>query len=199
MIDQREILDSLDNPSSEKYYETFSISTYNKLTEIATSFFQSLKETGYSKQLLTIGITECEILGRAKDVFFSQIQNFELTICISSLASENNAKIYLKQLKSKIREERLQYIVFSKANSFFESSPELGFNVNTMNKIVSGLFKYRLLLPKIADNQDEEFDKLKLINLKPVRLYAFPENCGDRYAYTSFTENKVLLIYAQEN
>ena len=72
--------------------------------------------------------------------------------------------------------------------------------VETANKVVTGgLFKYKLFLPHVSTYIDEEFDKLKLINLKPVRLYAFPENCGDRYAYTSFTENKVLLIYAQEN
>jgi hypothetical protein len=35
--------------------------------------FQSLKETGYSNQLLTIGITECEKLGYDIGAFFSLI------------------------------------------------------------------------------------------------------------------------------
>jgi hypothetical protein len=54
-------------------------------------------------------------------------------------------------------------------------------------------------LPKIAENYDKEFDKLKLINLKPVRFYAFPENCGDIYAYAPFEDNQVLLLSSQEN
>ncbi len=68
-----------------------------------------------------------------------------------------------------------------------------------MNKVVTGSFKYRLFLPKIANNYDDKFDKLKLINLKPVRFYEFPYNCGDRFAYASFEDNQVLLLSAQKN
>ena len=68
-----------------------------------------------------------------------------------------------------------------------------------MNKVVTGFFKYRLLLPKIADNYYEELNKIKLTNLKPVRFYEFPENCGDRYAYAPFEDNQVLFLSAQEN
>jgi hypothetical protein len=61
MIDQRELLAwSKDYEYGVKYYEKFSQTTWNILTKLATSVFESFKQTGYSKQLLTIGVTECE-------------------------------------------------------------------------------------------------------------------------------------------
>ena len=66
--------------------------------------------------------------------------------------------------------------------------------VNTLNKVVTGEFKYKLFLPQACDNQDQEFDKLSLINLKPVRMHPFAESCANRYAYAPVDDDKVLLL-----
>ena len=66
--------------------------------------------------------------------------------------------------------------------------------VSDTNKVVTGAFKYKLFLPQACDNQDEQFDKLSLINLKPVRMHPFAENCGPRYAYAPVDDDKVLLM-----
>ena len=66
--------------------------------------------------------------------------------------------------------------------------------VNTLNKVVTGEFKYKLFLPQACDNKDQEFDKLSLINLKPVRMHPFAENCGPRFAYAPVDDDKVLLL-----
>ena len=64
------------------------------------------------------------------------------------------------------------------------------------NKIVTSSFKYKLFLPKALNNQDEEFDKLSLINLKPIRMHPFAVNCGFRFAYAPIEDDKVLLLSA---
>ena len=68
--------------------------------------------------------------------------------------------------------------------------------VSDTNKIVTGDFKYKLFLPKALKNQDEEFDKLSLINLKPIRMHPFAVNCGLRLAYAPIEDDKVLLLSA---
>jgi hypothetical protein len=83
------------------------LSTSNQLSAFATSVFENFKRTGYSNQLLTIGITECEKDNSAINWFFRMIQNFELNIYISSKASEQNAQTYLQTLASKIKDQRL--------------------------------------------------------------------------------------------
>ena len=61
MIDQKEILEwNKSYEYGEKYYEQFSQGTSKKLSAFAASVFKNFKQTGYSKQLLTIGVTECE-------------------------------------------------------------------------------------------------------------------------------------------
>ena len=120
MIDQKEILEFDDDyEDGEKYYEKFTESTQNKLTALAASVFKRFKQTGYSKQLLTIGITECDEKLSAINWFFRWIQNFELNIYISSKATKQNARTYLESLLNKITDQRLQYIEFSRKNSFF--------------------------------------------------------------------------------
>ena len=66
--------------------------------------------------------------------------------------------------------------------------------VDTSNKYLTGEFKYKLFLPQACDKQDEQFDKLILINLKSVRMHPFAENCGFRYAYSAVDDDKVLLL-----
>jgi hypothetical protein len=66
--------------------------------------------------------------------------------------------------------------------------------VETTNKLVTGDFKYKLFLPQACDIQDEQFDKLSLINLKPVRMHPFAENCGPRFTYAPVDDDKVLLL-----
>ena len=66
--------------------------------------------------------------------------------------------------------------------------------VDTDNKKSTGHFKYKLFLPQACDNQDEQFDKLSLINLKPVRMHPFADNCAARYAYAPVDDDKVLLL-----
>ena len=68
--------------------------------------------------------------------------------------------------------------------------------VCSTNKVVTGQFKYKLFLPKALNNQDEEFDKLSLINLKPIRMHPFAVNCGLRLAYAPIEDDKVLLLSA---
>ena len=68
--------------------------------------------------------------------------------------------------------------------------------VETLNKNNTGKFKYKLFLPKALNNQDEEFDKLSLINLKPNRMHPFAVNCGLRLAYAPIEDDKVLLLSA---
>jgi len=61
MIDQNEIPEGDSSCRYEaNYYDKFSDDTWKKLTALATSVFQSFKDTGYSKPLLSIGVTECE-------------------------------------------------------------------------------------------------------------------------------------------
>ncbi len=52
--------------------------------------------------------------------------------------------------------------------------------VDTNNKVVTGKFKYKLFLPQSIQNQEEEFDKLSLIDLKPIRMNPFADKCGFR-------------------
>jgi len=66
--------------------------------------------------------------------------------------------------------------------------------VDTLNKLVTGPFKYRLFLPQATNNYDEELDKLSLITLKPVKIYPFANNCGPKSAYAPVGDDKVLLI-----
>ena len=67
--------------------------------------------------------------------------------------------------------------------------------VDTTNKVVTGSFKYKLFLPRSRDNQDEQFDKLSLINLKPVRMHPFADYCNNyEYAYALIDDDKVLLM-----
>ncbi len=60
----------------------------NNLSAFAAFIFRDFKLTGYSKQLLTIGVTECEATNSPINWFFRKIQNFELNIFISSKATE---------------------------------------------------------------------------------------------------------------
>ena len=71
--------------------------------------------------------------------------------------------------------------------------------VSISNKVVTGEFNYKLFLPKALKNQDEEFDKLSLINLKPIRMHPFAVNCGPRLAYAPIEDDKVLLLSASED
>ena len=71
--------------------------------------------------------------------------------------------------------------------------------VDTNNKYLTGEFKNKLFLPQALNNQDEEFDKLSLINLKPIRMHPFAVNCGYRYAYAPVEDDKVLLISESNN
>jgi len=74
MIDQREILlNTNEDLPAAKYYEKFSGATWQRLTAIATSIFKSYKSTGYSNQLLTIGVTECEETNSSINWFFRMI------------------------------------------------------------------------------------------------------------------------------
>jgi hypothetical protein len=66
--------------------------------------------------------------------------------------------------------------------------------VDTTNKNYTGEFKYKLFLPQACDKQDEQFDKLSLINLKSVRMHPFAENCADKFAYSPVDDDKVLLL-----
>ena len=68
--------------------------------------------------------------------------------------------------------------------------------VSISNKVVTGEFNYKLFLPKALKNQDEEFDKLSLINLKPIRMHPFAVNCGPTLAYAPIEDDKVLLLSA---
>jgi hypothetical protein len=81
----------------------------------------------------------------------------------------------------------------------FKSNPELGFIVETRNKPVTGEFKYKLFLKQPIYNQDEEFDRLNLITLKPVRIRPFIEDCGSYCAYATVGDDKVLLLSAEKN
>ena len=72
---------------------------------MATSVFENFKETGYSKQILSIGVTECDHTDSSISWFFRMIQNFELNILISSNASEQNAKSYFNELETWIKKE----------------------------------------------------------------------------------------------
>ncbi len=65
--------------------------------------------------------------------------------------------------------------------------------VDTNNKVVTGRFKYKLFLPQTCDSQDEQFNKLSLINLKPIRMHPFVKNC-DYNAYAPVDDDKVLLL-----
>ena len=107
--------------------------------------------------------------------------------------------MYFEGLANQIKQQPHPYIVFSRENSLFKSSPELGFMVATANKVVTGSFKYRLFLPQATNNHDEELDKLSLITLKPVKIYPFANNCGRKYAYAPIGDDKVLLISKSEN
>ena len=71
--------------------------------------------------------------------------------------------------------------------------------VSTTNKLVTGDFKYKLFLPQALNNQDEEFDKLSLVNLKPIRMHPFAVNCLDKYAYAQVEDDKVLLLSASND
>jgi hypothetical protein len=99
-------------------------------------------------------------------------------------------------LASKIKKHCLKYIEFSKVNSLFETNYELGFIVDKTNKINTGEFKYKLFLPQTIKNQEDEFDKLSLINLKPIRMNPFVDECGAYYAYAPIGDAKVLLLSA---
>ena len=46
----------------------------------------------------------------------------------------------------------------------------------------------------MLNNNDQKFNKLSLIDLKPLRMYLFPTNCGDCFAYTPVDNENVLLI-----
>ena len=70
--------------------------------------------------------------------------------------------------------------------------------VDTTNKIGSD-FKYKLFLPQAIKKQEDEFDKLSLINLKPIRMNPFVDYCGPLYAYAPIANAKVLLISASFN
>ena len=74
MIDQSEILSGDGSSNYEaNYYDKFSDDTWKKLTALATSVFQSFKDTGYSKPLLSIGVTECEKENSSINWFFRMI------------------------------------------------------------------------------------------------------------------------------
>ena len=51
-----------------------------------------------------------------------------------------------------------------------------------------------MFLPQSCNNQDEQFDKLSLINLKPVRMHPFADICNSAYAYAPVDDGKVLLL-----
>ena len=66
--------------------------------------------------------------------------------------------------------------------------------VDDTNKLFTRFFKYKLFLPLACENQDEKFEKLSLINLKPIRMHPFAENCGYRFAFAPVDDDKVILL-----
>jgi hypothetical protein len=144
---ERNVPIKIKKQETQKYYETFSQETWTKLTSTSTSVLKHFQDYGLSKQLLCIGVTECEEVGSVINWFFRCMQCFELNIYVTSDATEQNTQKYLEYLASKIKEQRLSHIVFSNFNPFFETIPELGFIADPTNKAVTGPFKYRIFLP----------------------------------------------------
>jgi hypothetical protein len=49
------------------------------------------------------------------------------------------------------------------------------------------------------NNPDEEFERLNLIAMKPVRIYPFAKNCGFYCAFAPIGDEKVLLMSTSKN
>jgi hypothetical protein len=71
--------------------------------------------------------------------------------------------------------------------------------VETANKVTTGLFRYKLFLPQASSDEEEEFDKLSLLNLTPVKIVSFVDNCGALRAFAPVGDDKVLLLSASED
>lgn len=104
----------------------------------------------------------------------------------------------MSELAAKIKDQRPNYVVFSKYNSLFESNQDLGFIVSVDNKVFTGEFRYKLYLPHATSDEEEEFDKLSLLNLNPVKIAPFEEECGQYFAYAPVGDDKVLLLSTSE-
>ena len=71
--------------------------------------------------------------------------------------------------------------------------------VSTNNKIVTGEFKYRLFLPQASFDHNEEFEKLNLLTLKPIKIHPFADDCRFYYAYAPVGDDKALLLSASQS
>ncbi len=63
------------------------------MTSLVTSVFESFKETGYSKQILKIGVTECDVFFDFFEDFMDD-KNFDVNIHITKHANKQNAQDY---------------------------------------------------------------------------------------------------------
>ena len=68
--------------------------------------------------------------------------------------------------------------------------------VSTVNKVDTGDFHYKLFLPQACSHHKEDFDKLNLLNLSPIRIASFEPSCNLRFAYAPMVGSKVLLMSA---
>ena len=149
--------------------------TWARLRTFGSKILADFKNTGYSRQLLTIGVTECDEEDSDINWFFRCIQNFELNIFISSMATERNAKTYLDALAAKIASQKLSHIEFSKRNSLFKTNRALGFIIDNNNKNCTGEFRYRLFLPQQSHQKEKDDDKTSLRRHTPIRVAQFEE------------------------
>ena len=49
-------------------------------------------------------------------------------------------------------------------------------------------------MPKESNKKDHEFDGINLVNIVPVRIHPFADDCEGRFAYAPVGEDKVLLL-----
>lgn len=93
------------------------------------------------------------------------VKNVELSIILTSDATEKNAKTYFDYLTNKIKKKSIQHIDFSKVNFFFKSDIDLGFLVSIENKVSVGHFKLRLLL---SEDKPEKTNSIKTLMAKAI-------------------------------
>jgi len=89
-----------------------------------------------ARQVVSIGITECESNVSPENSFLRLIQRLELNIFLTSKATPANAKTYCDKLRNDLA--KLKVMRFEKTNVFIRSNYELGVIVNSPNKLQSG-------------------------------------------------------------
>ena len=89
-----------------------------------------------ARQVVFIGITECEAGNSPENKFLRLVQNLELNIFLKSEATPANAKAYCEKLESVLKKQNV--IRFEKTNTFFLSDYDLGVIVKDPNKPMSG-------------------------------------------------------------